>query len=320
MTNQLDELFRLSRQWIKHKRLSHVARDAMAFIRERFQVEAGFISYARPPRKDGVEYLRFTNRWFSSFGFPVPDDVIRRAVTETMDFQSEILRRPWFDVDEVPAAWAAINEASGIHEVGLWLVNFEDEVVGIFALGRKSRDDEENRVLSQCMAHIVVVLEMVLTRRFAEEVGVRDPLTGLFNRRGFLKEFDRVVAESIGPLTLAVLDIDAFKSINDRFGHQRGDEVLVKVGDVLKRHAEAYQGISARIGGDEFLLLGHIGVKDVYRAATTVSGWFAEDGLNVSVTAGCSVLGKDGSNFDIAYHVADRRLYQTKHNRDSHIG
>jgi diguanylate cyclase (GGDEF)-like protein/PAS domain S-box-containing protein len=90
-----------------------------------------------------------------------------------------------------------------------------------------------------------------LERRFHEQ-SLRDPLTGCYNRR-FLGEVQKRLSpfETWGAV---VVDIDHFKEHNDVFGHQSGDEVLVKVSRFLQQNARAEDAV-VRMGGDEFLLL-----------------------------------------------------------------
>lgn len=80
----------------------------------------------------------------------------------------------------------------------------------------------------------------------------RDALTGLFNRRAFEREFD--LAYGLAPLTVAMIDIDHFKSINDRYGHGGGDCALQTFAEVTKR-VVGKQDLVARIGGEEFAIL-----------------------------------------------------------------
>jgi len=88
-------------------------------------------------------------------------------------------------------------------------------------------------------------------RRFHEQ-SLRDPLTGCYNRR-FLAEVQKRLA-SFDTWGAVVVDIDHFKEFNDGFGHQAGDEVLVKVSRFLQQNARAEDAV-VRMGGDEFLLL-----------------------------------------------------------------
>ncbi|MDQ0189620.1 GGDEF domain-containing protein [Alicyclobacillus cycloheptanicus] len=311
MDKHLEALFNTSREWTKYKRGSEVAKAAIEFLRTQFQVDAGFVNYERHPRASGADYLREPLRWFTSWGYSTPDAELRKGIAESMHFQSQLKLRQWFSVDELPSVWSEINRVNGIRQVGIWLLHFDDAPVGVFVLARKSAHFDDSQAISFCMAHISMVIEMVLQRRLAEELSVRDPLTGLMNRRGFLCEFDHLVqSQQDTPLMLCVLDVDRFKQVNDEFGHQAGDELLAKVGDILQTNTKARGGICARIGGDEFVLLAHLGARDVYRAAKIVIGWYREEGIRVSV--GAAAFGPDGLDFDACYRKADQRLYQMK--------
>ena len=89
------------------------------------------------------------------------------------------------------------------------------------------------------------------------EQAIRDPLTGLFNRKVFEELLGREVARAerkTHQLSVIVLDLDHFKHINDTFGHSAGDAVLRHVGPVLQAHVRE-SDLACRIGGEEFLLL-----------------------------------------------------------------
>jgi diguanylate cyclase (GGDEF)-like protein/PAS domain S-box-containing protein len=87
--------------------------------------------------------------------------------------------------------------------------------------------------------------------RFHEQ-SVRDPLTGCFNRR-FLKEREKRL-NSRDTWGVIVVDVDDFKELNDTFGHQKGDEVLIRISRFLMQNARSEDAV-VRMGGDEFLLL-----------------------------------------------------------------
>lgn len=116
-------------------------------------------------------------------------------------------------------------------------------------------------LVAQALAYqLVAHIEREQLRRRAEEaetLALVDPLTGLANRRGFEARFEQELARSARsgePVALLALDIDAFKAVNDRFGHLAGDSVLAAAGDVLRRAARV-EDVVARLGGDEFVLL-----------------------------------------------------------------
>jgi diguanylate cyclase (GGDEF)-like protein/PAS domain S-box-containing protein len=86
------------------------------------------------------------------------------------------------------------------------------------------------------------------------ELSVRDPLTGCYNRR-FLVEMERRLQESHeGTWGCIYIDIDFFKQFNDRYGHQKGDDVLVRMSRFLMRQVRAEEAV-VRLGGDEFLIV-----------------------------------------------------------------
>lgn len=99
-------------------------------------------------------------------------------------------------------------------------------------------------------------LEELLER--VHSMAITDPLTGLYNRRYFQellkKEFSRVHRYSI-PLSILMLDIDHFKKINDKFGHQAGDSVLKEFASIITSSIRRDIDIVARWGGEEFIIL-----------------------------------------------------------------
>lgn len=101
------------------------------------------------------------------------------------------------------------------------------------------------------------VTEARQTSRQLVEMAERDPLTNLYNRRRFHEEMERVLADATRrseQVGLVVLDLDGFKPINDRYGHQAGDEVLVTLGREVARVVRRNE-MFFRLGGDEFAIL-----------------------------------------------------------------
>lgn len=109
---------------------------------------------------------------------------------------------------------------------------------------------------------VVVVHENITRRKLAElrvaALAMRDPLTGLANRRAFNKALSHAWAHSRrthSPISLLSIDIDHFKNINDSFGHPAGDACLKSVAHVIRKFARRADDIAARVGGEEFALL-----------------------------------------------------------------
>ncbi|MEM9521273.1 MAG: GGDEF domain-containing protein [Actinomycetota bacterium] len=134
-----------------------------------------------------------------------------------------------------------------------------------------------------------------------------DPLTGVFNRRGFFDGFDATeIAE--GPLAVAIVDVDDFKQLNDRFGHPKGDAILRHLATLLVEHAEE-EGVVARLGGDEFVL---VAPSDAIRRLHTRE-ILTSAAVAYSATVGKADLGDDGLQAALA--TADAELYRHKSNR-----
>jgi len=153
------------------------------------------------------------------------------------------------------------------------------------------------------------------------EQAVRDPLTGLLNRRAFqerlTEEVDR--ARRYGSrFALVVMDVDHFKSINDTLGHVTGDEVLAWVGRLLQEHTRAADS-PFRIGGEEFAVLcpasdaimgGHAA-----RRLVSVVGEAkppTQHNLRITVSAGYASCPEHGSSFEDVYATADGALFHAK--------
>ncbi|MCH8684026.1 GGDEF domain-containing protein [Pedomonas mirosovicensis] len=146
-----------------------------------------------------------------------------------------------------------------------------------------------------------------------------DPLTGVFNRRGFLDKAGAALRHGrSAPMTLVACDLDHFKSINDTFGHEAGDEVLRTFGALLRDTARGTD-IIGRTGGEEFLVLlpgtARAGAFELCeRVRQRLEGWrFPPLGGARTVTASFGIAEREGSeSLQALMRKADRRLYAAK--------
>jgi diguanylate cyclase (GGDEF)-like protein len=147
-----------------------------------------------------------------------------------------------------------------------------------------------------------------------------DPLTGLFNRRGFAEASARMIereASAGRPATVLIFDIDYFKSINDRFGHPAGDEILKLFATVVINNLRITD-LSGRIGGEEFAALLPCGLEEGAAVAERVRESFAASGLvsddgPVDTTVSIGVAGGPaGTELEVLLAAADTALYQAK--------
>jgi diguanylate cyclase (GGDEF)-like protein len=155
-----------------------------------------------------------------------------------------------------------------------------------------------------------------------EDLATTDPLTGLYNRRHFetaaraeLARFQRYFR----PLSVLILDVDHFKTVNDRFGHAVGDTVLAVIADACRSIKRA-SDIAARIGGEEFaLLLPETNEEAAYSFAERLRHEITEcapiihgEKLSLAVSVGVAVATRRTTRISSLLQSADEALYKAK--------
>ncbi len=172
----------------------------------------------------------------------------------------------------------------------------------------------------------VVVLDATRTALARERDGLRDfaltdPLTRIANRRFLLAQADHEIARhrrDRRPFAVVMLDLDGFKSLNDRFGHAAGDDLLREVAAGLARAMRA-QDTVARIGGDEFCVLApETDAGGAGQLAARVSAAVAAVTVGVETvrgSVGVAVFPQDAQDPAALIRVADERLLEAKRHR-----
>ncbi|HKL78329.1 MAG TPA: diguanylate cyclase [Gammaproteobacteria bacterium] len=149
-----------------------------------------------------------------------------------------------------------------------------------------------------------------------------DPLTGLPNRLGYEERARELIDQrpsSGDPLSLAVLDIDYFKHLNDNFGHQAGDKALQIIANLLSRHLPAADAYLARYGGEELVCLlpgldqqaAMAAVEHMRQRVREAVFTFQEQRLNITLSAGVTELGP-ADTAKSAFNRADSALLAAK--------
>lgn len=149
-----------------------------------------------------------------------------------------------------------------------------------------------------------------------------DSLTGLVDKSDIIRiAKERIDDRRLDGTTLVIIDIDFFKSINDTYGHQVGDEVIKKIADIISSEI-GNEGISGRFGGDEFLVvIYNVQDEDELRAKlknikNMVSATFPNSGIDentpLSVSIGSATYPKDADSYEDIFMLADYCLYMAK--------
>ena len=130
-------------------------------------------------------------------------------------------------------------------------------VFQVAATKENAFSEEDVRLLELLLGHTAQAIERIRLQEELKERATRDPLTGVYNRRYFNEVIEQELVRSRRyehPIGFLMIDIDRFKEINDRFGHQTGDKVLQAVADLLVAQVRE-SDIVVRYGGDEFLIM-----------------------------------------------------------------
>jgi diguanylate cyclase len=237
-------------------------------------------------------------------------DATAKMIGESSDFHAEVLSSA--DRFKTLARLDDIRELK--RELSAEIASLERVVET-----RKQRD----RAAIDTLSKRVEILQEDLGR--AEERASLDPLTKLNNREGFDRALARLMAAArkmSAPLSLAMIDIDHFKKINDAYGHPVGDRVLLCMADWL-RGAIRPDDVVARYGGEEFAVILGIPLKQAEERFTNVltsiagrSYDYEDSGTASSIrfTASCGLTQfTDGDDADDLIGRADQALYDAKH-------
>lgn len=169
---------------------------------------------------------------------------------------------------------------------------------------------------------VVAISCLMMIKERSEERHKRaaetDALTGIANRRAFVKQTEKALSKSKANAVLAILDIDHFKPVNDRYGHQAGDRALIEFARTIEQELPE-DALFGRIGGEEFAvfltgesrdnetLLQQLRIA-VEKHRTEFDGW----AIPMTVSIGAATVEKAGDNFDHLVAAADCALYIAK--------
>lgn len=163
---------------------------------------------------------------------------------------------------------------------------------------------------------LVIVLQLA-------NMAVTDPLTGLHNKRYLSEILEKAIARSRRykvPLSVAFLDLNGFKKVNDSHGHTVGDVILREVAQTLKTAVRQSDFIT-RFGGDEFVVVMPDtdfdgGTTVIQRLKDVVSTQDLGIGFNPGISGGVAEFPRDGSTAEDLVNAACRRMYQEKSQRN----
>jgi diguanylate cyclase (GGDEF)-like protein len=204
----------------------------------------------------------------------------------------------------------------------------KDVVLGAIALYSTDRDKEaftedHVRLMETVSERAAVSIQNALSFEFYEENSLTDALTGLPNSRYMFMAFEQNVKKAERTkekMAVLVMDLNSFKQINDQYGHKVGDEVLVKVSEILQKEMRKYD-TCIRYAGDEFVAFLYNAEREVaekivcrIRKAVTALVLKVRSGKEVrlGISVGMSMYPDDGVELTQLFTVADSQMYNDK--------
>ncbi len=230
------------------------------------------------------------------------------------------------DLSEAACAEKAIFMQHGIKSMAVFPMWVNLELVGFIgfvALENEHHWDEENITMLQQFTNVITnAIERSRLLKILEDRAIRDELTGVLNRRGFLQianiELSRAHRYN-RPVGMILLDMDHLKHINDTYGHVAGDQALQKISNYCQLNLRENDVLS-RWGGDEFvIMLPESNQEATLHVANRLQQSIAENPLRfadqeimLSISAGVAFSDEKIRTLDELFRTADKALYQAK--------
>lgn len=200
------------------------------------------------------------------------------------------------------------------------------EVLSSYLAIAISNSQESEKLSKEIMERKNIEMKLLLANRKLESLSLKDYLTDLPNRRNFMYDINKewtIARKNHTEIAILLLDVDYFKEYNDNYGHVKGDDCLIHIGNTLKNVLNTANGKLARIGGDEFvMIISNTNAKDTSTTAgeiikavntNTLAHAFSPIEDHVTLSIGAIVIKPDTVlNTDHILSLADEALYLAK--------
>lgn len=201
-----------------------------------------------------------------------------------------------------------ILKVQGIDSLMAAPLLWEDEIVGFLGVDNPSNHKGDMLLLRSVVDFVTADLEK---RRLIEELrqaGCIDMLTGLKNRNEYMRRYNELKERRPDTMGVIFIDINGLKQLNDNYGHERGDAIIQRTAECIKRHS---LGHAYRIGGDEFVVLwDHIDKETFHMRVEKLKEEF-KDESEYSISMG-SVWQEGGIDIEQQVKIADAYMYEAK--------
>lgn len=334
----LDQLLQISNELKRHLALDSLFQSIVSAVARSLGFNAVLLSLYEAEKKVFVRRAQFglDARWAELQGQEVPEIEITREWTAAnrVSRSYHVKHRTVedlgpFDVIASPVARRRLPNGWRPFEA-LWIpLVTDDRLVGCLSVDdpRNGRSPtlETIRALEIFANQAVTAIEIARSYSDAREQSIRDGLTGAFNHRHFQETLQRAIGRSdrqARPVTVLMLDIDNFKSINDRWGHPVGDAILQRVTTEILAGVRGDMDLVARYGGEEFaVILPEAPSSVAFEVAERIRKRIderlfrppeGEDIIRTTVSIGLATYPEDGRDKAQLLENADAALYRAK--------
>jgi diguanylate cyclase (GGDEF)-like protein len=274
-----------------------------------YQCKNGLVDIAVPVHLAGEHVANF---FTGQFLLSPPDVDLFKQRAQLYGFDETAYLKA---LDKVP-----VYSEARVEKIMRFLVSLT-EMIGEIGLQNLRQIDQQKKQLQVLEDQVLLrTLELQEATRKAKELANKDPLTGVFNRRAFFELADRELSRAgryQRPLSIAILDLDQFKQVNDSFGHKTGDDVLVDLARAIEGSLRK-EDIFARIGGEEFAIMApdtgfEAGYELFERMRKTIARRrVGEHGIQYTASFGYTSLNPSDESVSSALARADEAMYRAK--------
>jgi diguanylate cyclase (GGDEF)-like protein len=238
---------------------------------------------------------------------------------------------PLYVLENDDIADAEVLRDEGIAFLAVIPLRYGGEAIGAFTLANRMEikfDFDLASLLSLIGNNLSLITEKIMLFQETQRLSMTDPLTGLHNMRHFYGLLESEVARTRRyylPFSLILFDIDNFKAVNDSFGHQAGDEVLISVSKILVNTSREADTV-ARYGGEEFItLLPNTPKDEAYKLGMRIKDeverheYLGSESVKITLSGGVASCPDDANDAKSLLYAADMAMYDAKMEGKSRI-
>ena len=211
----------------------------------------------------------------------------------------------------------------------------DQAAIGVLVADRNDRDSisqSDKEMLSSLAKSAVMAIENASLHRQVKRMANHDGLTELYNHRYFQEALRATIrdAPKEQSVSLLMIEIDKFKRYNDTFGHRQGDKALFSLARALEQSSTPWQGLVARYGGDEFVIIlnhtsqqeGRYVAHEIWRRARQLAAEMLqkENLPSLSLSVGVATYPDDAQTAADLIDAADQAMYVVKHSGGNQVG